>query len=215
MLKLTDIRGLKFPDEFFVRYFYKRGHDRKTGRVLELGCGNGNNLALYDAYDWDVTGVDISRDALDAARHNLQGRGHFLHYDLAQGPLKLIGPFDVLLMPSSMYYIPREAFVSRLHESSQLMKAPADIYLRMRLLDDYRYGKGTSVERNGFRLTMTETGESGCLNIFYSADELIDLLKWALGVDPSKLIALHNRFGNVQSNMLVQNSEVIIWSALD
>ena len=42
---IREFRGLKFPDEFLTRFFFKYGHDRRTGRVVELGCGNGNNLA--------------------------------------------------------------------------------------------------------------------------------------------------------------------------
>ena len=69
MLELASIRGLRFPDEFLIRFFYKRGHDHRTGRVLELGCGNAINLCLYDAYGWDVTGVDISAQAAADASH--------------------------------------------------------------------------------------------------------------------------------------------------
>jgi hypothetical protein len=47
MRALTDIRGLKYPDEFVTRHFFKRGLHQKTGRVSELGGGTGDTLSLH------------------------------------------------------------------------------------------------------------------------------------------------------------------------
>ena len=73
----------------------------QTTRVLDLCTGNGS-LAVLAALAWpevQVTGADISEDALAVARinvdqHGLQGRITLLHSDgLAQVP----GPFDLIL----------------------------------------------------------------------------------------------------------------------
>ena len=64
MRALPDIRGLKYPDEFVIRHFFRRGLHQKTGRVVELGGGTGNNLSLYAAYGWDLVDVDYSAAAL-------------------------------------------------------------------------------------------------------------------------------------------------------
>jgi hypothetical protein len=53
-----DIRntlGLKFPDEYVTRFYFKKGLQSLAGTALELGCGNGNNLALFY-----VSGVSAS-----------------------------------------------------------------------------------------------------------------------------------------------------------
>jgi len=214
MLALRDLRGLKCPDEFLVRFFFKRGHDSRPGRVVELGCGNGVNLMLYRAYSWDITGVDISAAALDAARHNLEGQGNFLQHDLAQGLPALGGTFDVILMPSSMYYIPRDAFMLWLRELPRLKNDKADLYLRMRLPDDYRFGKGSLVERNAFRLAIAETGEAGCLNVFYDENELKTMLIEQARVAPKDIVVLKTRYDNLQSGVIVANSEVVIWATI-
>ena len=44
---ITEIKGLKFPDESLVRFFFKSGFEAVKESVLELGCGSGNNLRLY------------------------------------------------------------------------------------------------------------------------------------------------------------------------
>lgn len=211
MLDLTHRRGLRFPDEFLTRFFFKRGHDRKAGRVLELGCGNGCNLELYDAYGWDFIGVDISQAALADAIYNFGDRGRFQQHDLASGLPNLEGLFDVVLMPSSMYYIPRASLEMCLKQLRHLLQPKSDIYMRMRLQDDYRYGRGRESEPHGFILDTVETGEADMLNVFYSERELSALLNETIGISSDRMTLLHNSFDNLQSGRIVSNSELIIW----
>lgn len=211
---LRGIRGLKYPDEFLTRFFFKRGHDRRTGRVIELGCGNGNNLALYITYGWEAIGIDNSAQAIADAEQNLQGRCRFVRCDLAEGLPGLSRPIDVLLMPSSLYYLPRAAVVTCLRQLRVLAAPTTDFYLRMRLTDDYRYGRGVEVERNGFHLSIDETGERECLNVFYTEPELRSLVTEELDADPGDLVVLRNRFDNLQNGRIISNSELVLWGRL-
>ncbi len=43
-------------------------------RLLDVGCGPGDFLTLMESIGWDVTGSDISADAIQAARQRLRGR---------------------------------------------------------------------------------------------------------------------------------------------
>jgi len=45
------------------------------GRALDLGCGTGTNLLYLAQHDWQVTGVDFSRVAVNAARRRLKNAG--------------------------------------------------------------------------------------------------------------------------------------------
>jgi hypothetical protein len=56
MRSIAELRGLRFPDIYVVRMFFKERLQRELGRVLELGCGNGINLLLFAEFDWDVMG---------------------------------------------------------------------------------------------------------------------------------------------------------------
>jgi SAM-dependent methyltransferase len=211
---LRGIRGLKYPDEFLARFFFKRRHDRRAGSVVELGCGNGSNLALYLAHGWDAIGIDISAQAIADAEHNLQGSCRFIRHDLANGLPELTRPLDVLLMPSSLYYLPRTSVVTCLRQLRGLAAPAADFYLRMRLIDDYRYGRGSEVERNGFRLSIDETGERDCLNVFYTEHELHAFVLEELGADPRDLVVLRSRFDNLQNGRIIPNSDLILWGRL-
>ena len=57
---LRKLKGLKFPEEFLTRFFFKEKLFKHKGHVLELGCGNGNNLTLFNQFGWRTTGVDIN-----------------------------------------------------------------------------------------------------------------------------------------------------------
>jgi SAM-dependent methyltransferase len=60
----------------------------KTGRVLELGCGNGAVSALFASAGYQVTGVDYSESAVRWARQSFEERnlvGEFHCADIALG----------------------------------------------------------------------------------------------------------------------------------
>ena len=211
MRALNELRGLRFPDDYVIKMFFKEGLHRKAGRVLELGCGSGNNLLLFDAFGWELTGLDNSPSAIADARHNLLGAGTLIECDLSLGLPVLSGQlFDAVLMPSVNYYIPRAAFVRILEASSRSLRAGGMFYIRSRLPEDWRWGRGTQEGPGAFRLTCTETGEHGLLNVFYSAEELSGLVRSHFGElrDRQQLFVTCD---NPQGGIIVRNADVVIW----
>ncbi len=221
MLRLKDVRGLKYPEEYLIRFFFKNGLQNSPGRVLEAGCANGCNLRLFREYDWETVGIDISRQSLADGEANFadmpcgQNGYRFLQHDLTLGlPADLRGPFDAVLFPSSLYYIPRRSMAQVLCDVRGLVRPGAAFYLRMRTLGDFRYGRGEAIERNGFRLTIDTTGERGAINVFYQDHELVDMLHDHLGADPTEMKILHVDYENIQNQVVVSNSDVIFWGRL-
>jgi SAM-dependent methyltransferase len=219
--RIKDIRGLKYPEEYLIRFFFKHGLHNTPGRVLEAGCANGCNLRLFREYDWETVGIDISRDALSDGEANFAGLAgaestyRFIEHDLTKGlPPDLNGSFDCVLFPSSLYYIARASMVQVLRDARKLVRAESAFYLRMRTLRDYRFGRGEPAETNGFRLTTEVTGERGVLNVFYHEYELVDMLREHFGAEPAQLKILHVDYQNVQNDVVVSNSDVIIWGRL-
>lgn len=214
MPALPDIRGLKYPDEFVARHFFKRGLHQRAGRVVELGGGTGNNLSLYAAYGWSLTDVDYSRAALDDAAFNLDGKVELIQADLSLG-LPDLGetPIDVLLIPNLLCYL-TDAQAKAVLTAARAKLAPgAEVFVRTRLVDDYRCGKGVEEEPNGWRLDTPETGEAGLFNLFYTEDGLVKRLVDELGlVEPT---ALKVSFDNVQNGVRVApNSDLVVWGAV-
>ena len=213
MPALPDIRGLKYPDEFVARHFFKRGLHQRTGRVVELGGGTGNNLSLYAAYGWSLTDVDYSQGALDDARFNLGDGVETICADLSKG-LPNLGqtPIDVLLIPNLLCYLTDAQATAVLTAARKTLAPGAEVFVRTRLVDDYRCGKGVEDEPNGWRLDTPETGEAGLFNLFYTEDGLVRRLVEELGlVDPT---ALKVSFDNIQNGVRVApNSDLVVWGS--
>jgi SAM-dependent methyltransferase len=211
MKSVSELRGLRFPDDYLVKMFFKEGLHRSRGRVLELGCGSGNNLMLFASFGWDVTGVDISAASLDDARFNLDGAGTLLECDLARDfPSFDAGTFDAVAMPSVNYYVPREAFVRLLIETRRVLRPGGMFYIRSRLPEDWRFGRGRAEGPGAFRLDTNVTGEFGLLNVFYSVDELCSLLDAHLG-GLQAAQELRMTYENPQAGAVVRNADVVFW----
>jgi len=60
-----------------------RYHGALRGRLLQIGCGDGEFLASAEAAGWDVTGIDSSPERAERAQRRLKsGRVH--HHPLPQ-----------------------------------------------------------------------------------------------------------------------------------
>ena len=120
-------RGLRYPDPYVIKYFFKEGMDRTRGSVLELGCGNGNNLRLFRDFGWRTVGIDNSSNALADALGNFGAENasecEFHEWDLGEGLPDLLEEFDVMLMPNVAYYLKRQAFANLLSCSVSLGSA--------------------------------------------------------------------------------------------
>lgn len=57
------------------------------GRALDVGCGSGANATWLSSIGWDVTGVDISDEAIDLARKRASARG--VRVELVRADAKL------------------------------------------------------------------------------------------------------------------------------
>lgn len=213
MRALPEIRGLKYPDEFIVRHFFKRGLHTRTGRVLELGCGVGNNLSLYLTYGWNCTGVDLDAGALADARFNLGDAPTWVRADLSGGLPPLEGPFDAVIIPNLLCYLTLAQAQAVLTGLKAIMVPGAELFVRTRLVDDYRYGRGVEEEADGFRLATPETGEEGLFNRFYTPAGLVELLVRTLALTDRTELAC--RFDNIQSGRRVPgNSDLVVWGSV-
>jgi SAM-dependent methyltransferase len=216
---LREIKGLKYPDESVTRFFFKEKLFENPGRVLELGCGNGNNLSLFYQYGWDVTGVDLDEPSIGNAAANtgaikasyqFHNPFRFICENMMQYVREFQGePLDVLLMPSSLYYLAIDDIPKLLSDISAkgLTKPGTKMFFRMRDLDDYRFGKGTKVGHHSFVLDIDETNERGCTNTFFSRAEFLTLLQKVFRFKRHSM--MKSLVENQQVGHLVFNSDFI------
>jgi len=157
---LTSIRGLKFPDLYVTKFFFKEKLHLKEskGKVLELGCGNGNNLILFRAYGYETIGVDVDKKAIEDANYNFKllfGKNgyHFVESNFLNFPVIekfLKEPLDVLLISNSLYYVRREDFFTLLKFLKDTLRGKLKIFLRFRSPRDSRVCCGEPLGKGEF-----------------------------------------------------------------
>jgi len=223
-MRIPDLQGLKFPDEYISRFFFKEKLNQTPGSVLELGCGNANNLLLFYEYGWNVTGVDIDTNALKQATDNFSLSSHLYHHqntscfdinDMLEFVEKTEKSYDIVLMPGSFYY--SDIFyinkLFQLIQKKNIIKENGLLFLRFRTPKDYRYGKGERLGNQTFRFDFNETGELNCINTFFKEHEMIELLNKYFKLDRMQLFRIE--FDNIQQDTMIHNSDVIVWANIN
>ena len=219
---IPSLNGLKYPDDYLIKFFFKNGLHKRTGRVLEIGSSNGNNLTLFYEYGWHVTGVDISPEAITDANgnftrikklHDLTNKFLFVNADMGEFAASYKGEaFDVILMPGSFYYTDIFNISKMLDYFSRKRMLNEDglFFIRYRTPDDYRYGKGEKMGPSTFRFDFDETGEKGCINTFFTQQELENLMKMYYKLD--HITQLKINFENIQNDTLITNADCVFWA---
>lgn len=224
-MKITDIQGLKYPDDYFIKYFFKTGYHKTYGlKFIEFGASNGNNLMLPYEYGHNVIGIDIEQKAIDNANlnfkniHNKTSTFEFHKTDMREYANKTTGlNADVFMLPNIVNYIPREdlnAFLNLMVQNNNI-KHNASIFVRCRTPKDFRFGMGKKVNYNAYQLDTTNdiTGEAGCLNTFYTEFDLISTLQQHLNLRNFTL--LNCNFQNIQNDTVISNSDIILWGTIN
>lgn len=221
---ISEIQGLKYPDEYIIRFFFKENLYKRSGRVLELGCGNGNNLMLFYHYGWDAVGIDNSKPAIKAARNNfsktqriykLKNKFEFLLDDMVSYVQQYSSmSFDVLLLPNSIYYLDYDRIICLFDKFKQnkIISDKSLIFVSIRSLSDYRYGRGRKLSENTYRLTIKETDEENSVVTFMSESSIVKILHNVFHFD--YLYTFHKDYDNLQNGCLVSNSDIILWGKL-
>lgn len=221
-MKIQDIKGLKYPDDYFIKYFFKHGFQSVQNYLfLELGSSNGCNLTLPYQYGLDVMGVDLNDTLINFANDNfcnLQDKNSykFISEDMREFCKNSSNiNADILVLASSIYYIPKNDFIELLKniKKNNLIKQNISLFIRFREIDDFRNGKGEKIDENGYILNNGITGEDGAFCQFYDTNEMIHILKQELDLRDFQTMSL--KYDNIQNNKRVNNSEVVIWGTIN
>lgn len=220
-MTIRDIRGLKYPDEYIIKYFFKKNFQQIKGKVIEFGSGTGNNLSLFYQYDWDVLGIDIvesiTNDAIFNFNHiyNASGTKQFYTSDMNEFILNNHNiQADVFMLPGVISYISKEDFIEflKLAKEYQVFKKGANFFIRTRSKKDYRYGLGERMGNDSFLMTNNITGEEGALCTCYDEYELVLLLQKYLNLKDFQVLSLENQ--NEQQGDKLLNADIVIWGTI-
>ncbi len=153
----------------------RRYHGPGTGRLLEIGCGDGDFLALAEADGWHVTGIEYSPAACERARQRLK-HGEVLNGELpsaglaseqfdlcvlsdvlehVRAPLDFLREIHRVLKPGGTLFIATPSIDSR---SARFMKQKWMEFKAEHLTYFNRQTLQTALVKSGFREIIVEAG---------------------------------------------------------
>lgn len=180
-----------YPNEDVVRFCARYIRTRvapnvyvnrqKYERVLDLGCGNGRHVIFFAKQGFDVSGVDISDDALTICKEWLQSEG--LVADLRCTSVEALpyleDEFDVVVTVGVLDHVRKDVALRAMREVSRVLRDGGLLHINLRSTDSYDFGKGKEIEPGTFILT--DGPEKGLPQHFWTEAELDDLLSgWSI-----------------------------------
>jgi len=221
-LNITNIKGLKYPDEYFIKFFFKyKLHEKENLTYLELGCSNGCNVILPYQFNNNIIGVDLDDTLIEYANSNFNLLKQDNSYNFFNLDMRYFcdtssdTQADILVLANSIYYIPKDDFIQLLQNIKQnnLIKSNIPFFIRFREIDDFRNAKGEIIEENSIIIKNGITGEDGVFCKFYDTSEMIEILKKELNLRDFQTMNL--KYDNIQNNTKVNSSEVVIWGMIN
>jgi len=217
---LSQVKGLKYPDEYFIRFFFKSGfHNQKALSFLEFGCSNGNNLMLPYHYKHNVVGVDLREKRVEDAKFNFQNQNlknsyEFYASDMVEFTKSSLKSFDVISLPNIINYLSRDRFLEFLEnlKINNFYKEDALFFIRFRSPKDFRNGYGKEIGKNSYIVEDDLTGEKGAINSLYDDIEMVDILKKYLRLQDFQIF--HIEFENLAKDKIIFNSDIVIWGKI-
>jgi len=138
--------------------------DYISGRILDLGCGNGNLTAYIKNKGLNVIGVDVSQELLNIAKKKC--KAEFIKADMTKLPFNN-DYFDNILVIASFHHLEdNESRIKALNEIKRVLKPSGHVLMSVW---DKHAGQGDKVKNWG--------GEPARFYYFFDKDELIKLVE--------------------------------------
>lgn len=140
---------VRYPMDHVIRFhsYFLKSHI-PSGRVLDYGCGSGNNSALLLQNGYDVHGIDVAHQALEQIRANLEMYGLDKKH---MEKFKIVSPdsrnlpyedsfFDVILSNQVLYYLCTEDAIREMcREFARCLRPGGIVFLTMLGVRNYYY----------------------------------------------------------------------------
>lgn len=177
----------RYPFSSIVTFLYRhaqRDRPRADVRILEIGCGAGNNLWFAAREGFSVTGLDGSAAAIEFARSRFSDEGlggSFVQGDFTALPFK-DNSFDIVLERGAISMAPRTAARKAVDEAARVLRPGGLMYAE--IYSDRATTRGRKGEHGllldtegpyGGNGQMAVYGRNGIESLFDSALEITGL----------------------------------------
>jgi len=120
-----------FKRKPFPETVYRLAENWSSGKILDLGCGNGRNLMPFSEKGFECHGVDFSIEMLKNARSYFEKSE--LKADFQLGELTDIpfedNYFDYIICVASFHHLNKEKQIKCLEEIKRVLKPGGKIYI--------------------------------------------------------------------------------------
>lgn len=143
-----------------------------SSKIVELGCGAGDDAAYFASAGHDVLATDVSHTLLDLAEQRFADvpNLNFRHADISQS-LSFGGQScDVVYARLSLHYFDHRVTMSAFGEISWILRPAGLFFFACLSTEDPLYGKGREIEPDYFEY-------EGNTRHFFSADYASELLE--------------------------------------
>ncbi len=175
----------RYPYSSVVTFLF-RHHPRKKKpaqtRVLEVGCGAGNNLSLVAQEGFDATGIDASELAISHARKWFAEKG--LRADLRVADFAALpfegASFDLVIERAAFSQAPKPVVQKAVHEVTRVL-VPGGV-LHSEIYSDRATARGPEIDGG---MILTEEGPYAGVGqmAFYSRSEIEALFAGMLEIE--------------------------------
>jgi SAM-dependent methyltransferase len=168
---------------FAARHLFQRTGPREIeprrprGPILDLGCGVGRHIVFFAALGYDVTGIDVSPQALQASQAWLDREG--LSAKLQVAPVDAVpepdARFDTVVSHGVLDHVTLGEAHGALDEVRRVLQPGGLLHLNLRMRGSFDWGVGEEIEPGTFRLA--EGHERGLPQHFWTEAEIERLLE--------------------------------------
>jgi SAM-dependent methyltransferase len=144
---------------------------REHSRLLELGCGVGDDAAYFAQHGHDVLATDVSRPALDVAAQRFADMSNleFRHIDMNDA-FEIGGQScDAVYARLSLHYFDHRTTVGLFSEIAWVLRRGGQLFFMCRSTDDPQHGRGVELEEHYFDI-------DGHIRHFFDEEYTRDLL---------------------------------------
>jgi len=147
-------RRLKKPASFVVETL-PTFKSCRFKRVLDLGCGTGRHCVPLAKKGFEVVGVDVSKSALRLANKWVQ-KERLTSVTFVRGTMTNIPfathHFDAVISVSVIHHALKKDIVNTIMEIHRILRKSGVFLANLASVKDPRFGSGTKVEENTFKV---------------------------------------------------------------
>lgn len=162
-----EVEKEEWEDKYSIEDYFREGpssltqlvekliRDLSSKRILELGCGQGQDVVYFGKKGAIVTALDFSQKAIESTRLrvNKEGLNNSVSAIEADISSSLDFPeehFDVVFANLSLHYFDDKMTKRIFDKIYRVLKPSGYFFFEVKSVDDVDYGKGVEVEKDFF-----------------------------------------------------------------